>query len=154
MCELAPGQSLLCSSGDESVPEDMMDPISAAIIGAVAAGLLQGVGDVSQQALVDGYRRLKTLLTGRLGDRSEVVQAVEAVETHPESAAWRAVLAEEVGRSGADRDDEITAAARDLLDRLRQDPAVAASVQQAIGSYIAQADRHGHAEVNVNTPKA
>ncbi|MFE0513215.1 hypothetical protein [Streptomyces sp. NPDC058964] len=131
-----------------------MDPISAAIAGAVAAGLLRGAGDVSQQALVDGYQRLKNLLVGRFGDRSDVVQAVEAVETRPDSVARREVLAEEVGRSGADRDDEITAAARDLLARLQQDPAVASSVQQAIGSYIAQADRHSHAEVNVNTPKA
>ncbi|MER7496366.1 hypothetical protein ABT033_27675 [Streptomyces pharetrae] len=131
-----------------------MDPVSAAIVGAVAAGLLQGAGDISQQALVDGYWRLKNLLVGRFGDRSDLVQAVEAVETRPESAARREVLAEEVGRSGADRDDEITAAARDLLARLQQDSAVASSVQQAIGSYIAQADRHGHAEVNVNDPKA
>ncbi|MFE2699458.1 hypothetical protein [Streptomyces mirabilis] len=131
-----------------------MDPVSAAIAGAVAAGLLQGAGDVSQQALVDGYRRLKNLLVGRFGDRSDVVQAVEAVEAHPDSSGRREVLAEEVGRSGADRDDEITAAARDLLARLQQDSAVASSVQKAIGSYIAQADRHGHAEVNVNTPKA
>ncbi|MEU5324344.1 hypothetical protein AB0G67_47685 [Streptomyces sp. NPDC021056] len=131
-----------------------MDPISAAIIGAVAAGLLQGAGDISQQTMVDGYRRLKNLLVGRFGDRSDVVQAVEAVETRPDSAARREVLAEEVGRSGAERDDEIAAAARDLLARLQQDPAVASSMQQAIGSYIAQADRHGHAEVNVTPPKA
>ncbi|MDG5808898.1 hypothetical protein P9869_40990 [Streptomyces ossamyceticus] len=131
-----------------------MDPITAAIIGAVAAGLLQGAGDISQQALVDGYQRLKSLLVGRFGDRSDVVQAVEALEARPDSAARREVLAEEVGRSGAERHDEITAVARDLLARFQQDPAVASSMQQAIGSYIAQANRHGHAEVNVNTPKA
>ncbi|MEU2166056.1 hypothetical protein QRN89_34645 [Streptomyces chengbuensis] len=134
--------------------EDIMDPISAAIVGAVAAGLLQGAGDASQQVVVDGYRRLKNLLVGRFGEGSDVVEAVEAVETRPDSAGRREVLAEEVVRSGADRDDEIAAAARDLLARLQQDPAVASSVQQAIGSYIAQADRHGHAEVNVNHPKA
>lgn len=131
-----------------------MDPITAAIVGAVAAGLLQGAGDVSKQVLVDGYRRLTAMLAGRFGDRSDVVLAVEAVQARPDSVARREVLAEEVSRSGADRDDEIMATARDLLTHLQQDPAVASSVQQAIGSYIAQADRHGHAEVNVDTPRA
>lgn len=128
-----------------------MDPLSAAIIAAVTAGLVKGAGEVSQKVLVDGYQRLKSLLARRFGDRSEVVQAVQDLEARPDSAARRDVVVEEVQRSGAGSDEELLAAARDLLARIQEDPAHSSSVQQAIGSYIAQADRQGHAEVNVNT---
>ena len=128
-----------------------MDPLSAAIIAAVVAGLAKGAGDVAQKVLVDGYQRLKSLLARRFGDRSEVVEAVQGLEARPDSAARRDLVVEEVQRSGAGSDEELLAAARDLLARIQEDPARSASVQQAIGSYIAQADRQSHAEVKVNT---
>jgi len=128
-----------------------MDPISAAIIAAVAAGLAKGAGDIAQKVLVDGYQGLKNLLARRFGDRSDVVQAVEGLEARPDSAARRDLVVEEVQRSGASNDDELLTAAQDLLARIQEDPVRSSSVQQAIGSYIAQADRQSHAEVNVNT---
>jgi hypothetical protein len=36
-----------------------MDPLSAAVVAAVAAGLVQGAGDVAKKVLVDGYDRLR-----------------------------------------------------------------------------------------------
>lgn len=131
-----------------------MDPISAAIIAAVTAGLAQGAGDVAKQALVDGYKRLKGLLMERFGETSDVLKAVDGLETRADSAARRNVLVEEVQRSGADADEELAVVARDLLGRLQAEPALGATVQQAIGSYIAQADRQSNAEVKVNTPGA
>jgi hypothetical protein len=128
-----------------------MDPLSAAIIAAVAAGLVKGAGEVSQKVLVDGYERLKALLGRRFGDRSEVVQAVQGLEARPDSPARRNLVVEEVQLSGAGNDEELLTVARDLLARIQEDPGPRASVQQAIGSYIAQADRQSHAEVNVNT---
>jgi hypothetical protein len=128
-----------------------MDPLSAAIIAAVAAGLVKGAGEVSQKVLVDGYERLKALLGRRFGDRSEVVQAVQGLEARPDSPARRNLVVEEVQLSGASNDEELLTVARDLLARIQEDPGPRASVQQAIGSYIAQADRQSHAEVNVNT---
>jgi hypothetical protein len=129
----------------------IMDPISAAIIAAVTAGLAKGVGDIAQGVLVDGYQGLKNLLARRFGNRSDVVQAVESLEARPDSAARRDLVVEEVQRSGAGNDKELLTAARDLLARIQEDPGLGSSVQQAIGSYIAQADRQSHAEVNVNT---
>jgi len=128
-----------------------MDPISAAIIAAVTAGLVKGAGDVSQKVLVDAYEALKGLLTRRFGDRSEVAQAVQGFEARPESVARKELVVEEMRRSGAEQDPELLRAARDFLARLQENPGTRSSVQQAIGSYIAQADRHSHAEVNVNT---
>ncbi|HEY6311963.1 MAG TPA: hypothetical protein VIY52_14320 [Streptosporangiaceae bacterium] len=128
-----------------------MDPISAAIIAAITAGLVKGAGDIAQKALVDGYQGLKSLLARRFGDRSDVVEAVEGLEARPDSAARRDLVVEEVQRSGAGSDEELLTAARDLLARIQEDPGLGSSVQQAIGSYIAQADRQSHAEVNVHT---
>lgn len=128
-----------------------MDPVSAAIVAAVAAGLASGAGDVAKNVLVDGYNGLKALLARRFGDRSEVVDAVQRLEARPDSPARRDSVVEEVQGSGADADAELLSAAGELLTRLQADETTASSVQQAIGSYIAQADRHSHAEVNVNT---
>jgi hypothetical protein len=128
-----------------------MDPLSAAIIAAVTAGLAKGAGEVSQKVLVDGYNRLKALLSRRFGDRSKVVEAVQGLEERPDSVSRRGVVVEEVQHSGAGSDEELLKAARELLARIQEDPERGASVQQAIGSYIAQADRQSHAEVNVNT---
>lgn len=128
-----------------------MDPISAAIIAAVTAGFVKGAGDVGQKVLVDAYEGLKHLLVRRFGDRSEIVQAVQGFEARPESTARKELVVEEIQRSGADQDPELLKAARDLLARIQEDPGRRSSVQQAIGSYIAQADRQSHAEVNVNT---
>ena len=128
-----------------------MDPLSAAIIAAVTTGLAKGAGDVAQKLLVDGYQRLKALLARRFGNGSEIVQAVQGLEARPDSAARRDLVVEEVQRSGAGKDEELLTAARDLLARIQEDPERSTSVQQAIGSYIAQADRHSHAEVNVDT---
>ena len=130
-----------------------MDPFTAAIVAAVTAGLTQGATAVGKTVLLDGYQRLKAVLAERFGQGSEVVAAVRGVEERPDSPARRAVLEEEAQRSGAAADEELLGVARDLLARFQQDPDVAASVQQAVGSYIAQADRHGHAEVNVNRPE-
>lgn len=127
-----------------------MDPLSAAIIAAITAGLVKGTGEVRQKVLVDGYERLKSLLKRRFGDRSEVVQAVQGFEARPESVARQDLVVEEVQRSGANKDEELLTTARNLLAHIQEDSERRSTVQQAIGSYIAQADRQSHAEVNVN----
>jgi hypothetical protein len=127
-----------------------MDPLSTAIIAAVTAGLVKGIGEVGQTTLVDAYKRLKGLMLQRFGDKSDVVQAIQGLEARPDSAARKELLVEEITRSGADRQVELLAAARDLLAHLPKDATVGNSVQQAIGHHLAQADRQSHAEVNVN----
>ena len=129
-----------------------MDPVTAAIVAAIAAGLAKGVGSLGENLISDAYTGLKGLLRRRFGGDSGVARAVDELEARPESDARKQVLAEEVRASGADRDDELLQAAKDLLERLQAQPGGAAHVQQAVGNYIAQADRSGHAEVRVNQP--
>ncbi|MGB8646710.1 MAG: hypothetical protein WCF84_15830, partial [Anaerolineae bacterium] len=67
-----------------------MDPITAAILAAITAGLTAGSTDVAKTALVDAYTAFKDLLKRKLGDESDVVEAVEKIESKPESAARQA----------------------------------------------------------------
>jgi hypothetical protein len=129
-----------------------MDPVTAAIVAAIVAGLARGAGNVGENLIGDAYTGLKGLLRRKFGGDSQVAKAVDELEAQPESDARKQVLAEEVKASGADRDDELVQAAKDLLERLQAQPGGAAHVQQAVGNYIAQADRSGHAEVRVNQP--
>ena len=125
-----------------------MDPVTLAVIAAIAAGLAKGAGDVAQTAVADAYRGLKQLLARKFGGGSDVVKAIDDAEAKPESEARKSVLREEVEASGAGSDPEIIAAAERLLQQLGG-PAGGDNVQQAIGSYIAQAAQGGHAQVDV-----
>ncbi len=129
-----------------------MEPVSAAIIAAIAAGVTTGVGETATKAVVDAYQALKGLLRGRFGEKSRVAGAIDALEAQPKSEGRRTVFLEEVEASGAVADDEIIAAARTLLERLEKAPAGEQHIQQATGNYIAQADRGGTAQVRVGQP--
>lgn len=130
-----------------------MDPISLAIITAIAAGVTAASGKVAEQAVVDAYNGLKSLIKRKFGDNSEVTKAVEGVEARPESDARKAALKEEVELAKASDDAEIVKAAQELLEKIKQQPGGAQQVQQiASGNYIAQASHGGQASVKVNRP--
>ena len=130
-----------------------MEPVSitaAAIVAAVTAGIGAGAGKVGENVLVDAYQGLKGLLKRKFGENSEVVKAADSLEAKPDSTGRKQMLEEEVEASGADRDPEVRQAAQELLEQLKALPGGEQHVQNAIGSYIAQADRGSAAEVRVN----
>jgi len=128
-----------------------MDPITfTGIVAALSAGVAAGIGKVGESALVYAYQGLKAALKRRFGDGSEVVEAVDKLEQKPDSEARKAVLLEEAEAAGVDEDPRIRKAAQQLLDQLKTQPDGEQHVQYARGSYIAQADRGSHANVNVN----
>jgi len=126
-----------------------MDPITTAIIAATASGVTK----VGQQVIVDAYITLKSLLKKKFGEQSEVVRSVEGLEAKPDSTARKELLKEEVAAIKADQDTDILQAAQDLLDKIGRHPGGEKHIQQATGSYIAQADRNSTASVSVNQPK-
>ena len=131
-----------------------MDPITLAIITAIAAGATAASGKVAEQAIVDGYNGLKNLIKRKFGDSSEVTKAIEGVESRPESDSRKATLQEEIAYSKANEDTEILTAANELVEKIKQQPGGIQHVQQtASGSNIAQASHGGTATVNVNQPK-
>ncbi len=96
-----------------------MDPITAAILAGIAAGAASGAADaVTTQAVTGAYHALKQLLAKKFGDHSDVVHAVQDVETKPDSSARKGVLKEEIAATDAARDAELVTAARALLDKI------------------------------------
>lgn len=130
-----------------------MEPITtAAIVAALAAGIVKSAGSVGEKVLVDSYAALKGLLQRKFGGESKLAKAVDDLEAKPDSDGRKLTLKEEVGEAKADEDPEIRQAAQALLDQLQAQPGGQQHIQHAMGSYIAQADRQSTAQVHVNQP--
>lgn len=148
--------------------DQMMDPRALeAILSALpfvaegAAEVGQTVGEGAGQAVGavlvnEAFGKLKNVLRKRSGDDGSVTESVDELVADPESEGRKLTLAEKLEAAGADGDPEVRAAARELLDAVRAQPGGeqhAANVMTAAGKYIAQADRGGTAQVNVNRPE-
>ena len=128
-----------------------MEPVTTAILAAIAAGATAGMTDTAKKAIGDAYSGLKALLKRKFGGSSKVVEAVEKLEQDPELAGWKETIGKEAAKAGANQDQELIAAAEAVLAQLKELPADAQQhIQSAIGSYIAQADRGSTAKVIVN----
>ena len=92
-----------------------MDPITTAIITALSAGAAAGLTDTAKTAIADSYTKLKNLLTKKHGASSEVVQAIDKLEAKPDSQGRKETLAEEIATVKAEQDEEIIAAAKQIL---------------------------------------
>jgi hypothetical protein len=112
-----------------------MDPVSAAIITGLAAGVAGGAAGVGQKLIVDAYDALKAVLQQQFGAGSDVVEAVEHLEKKPEAPARQAGAEEEVKAAQADADPAVVAAAQAVLEALKNTP----EGQQALGKYHIEA---------------
>jgi Arc/MetJ-type ribon-helix-helix transcriptional regulator len=131
-----------------------MEPITFTAILAALSVISEGAGGaVGQKLATDAYEKLKATLRRRFSDDSDVVEAVDLLEQKPDSKGRKQTLQEEVVASGADQDREVREAAQELLDQVKAQPGGEQHIQNAIGSYISQADRGSTATVSVNQPK-
>jgi hypothetical protein len=126
-----------------------MEPITATLLSALAAGAAAGATEAGKKLVVDGYEALKGALTARFGADSELAGAVAGLERNPESDGRKQTLDEEIVAAKADEDPELVELARALLDEIESQPGGAKHIQNAVGSYIAQADRGATASVTV-----
>ena len=126
-----------------------MDPITAAIIAALAAGLTE----VGKNTIVDAYTGLKSLLKKKFGDNSKVVKAVDNLEEEKDSKGYQITLQEQIAKAKADQDQELVQAAQALLREIRTQPGGEQHIQSIVGNYNAQVYGSGSASVNVNHPK-
>lgn len=130
-----------------------MDPITTAIVGALAAGALSGLTSIGETALADAYTYLKTLLHRKFGTRSGVMQALGQLEQKPTSPNRQGVLHEELAAVNAGRDAEISAAVTRLQTVGRQHQSI--SVRHvSVGGNINQVGGNqyqiGRDQLNVN----
>lgn len=129
-----------------------MDPITAAIGAALAAGAVSGAKKVGEQAIPDAYAKLKELLEKKFGAKSKVTSAVKDLEANPKSEARKAVLKEEVADARADKDADLVQAAQALLQAIKAQPGGEQIVQMAVGDQNIQIAGDGNV-VSVSTPK-
>jgi hypothetical protein len=129
-----------------------MDPITTAIVAAIAAGAVVGVTKVAGQVVVDAYAKLKELLGKKFGAKSNIVKAVKDLEANPKSAARKEVVKEEVAAVKADQDKDLIQAAQALIKTVKALPGGVQIIQTAIGDQNIQVAGDGNT-VNVNTPK-
>ena len=129
-----------------------MDPITTAIIAALAAGIIKSSSTAGEKVIVDAYEALKAIIKRKFGSDSKVAKAVNELEEDPDSEGYKAVLKEQVAKAKVDQDSEVLAAAQALLDKLQAQPGSVKYIQQAAGNYIAQAAHGSSANVNIGQP--
>ena len=130
-----------------------MDPITAAIVAALAAGAIAGTTEVGKNVLVEAYNALKARLKQKLGEQSRVVKSVEFLEESHDSEASKALVHEAVVAAKADQDPDLQQAAQAVLAQVRAQPGGAHYIQNVTGDYNASAQGGGDATVNVNAPR-
>ncbi|MEO3777945.1 hypothetical protein ABGB16_14080 [Micromonospora sp. B11E3] len=87
------------------------------LLTALTAGVTAGVTDATGGLVREGFVKLRDLVRPRLtAGGEEALRALEAEQSEP--GVWQVRLTEDLVRSGADRDERILAAARELLARL------------------------------------
>lgn len=99
-----------------------MDPVSAAIIAGLAAGVAGGATEVGKNVMVDAYSALKAALKQKFGVDSDLADAVENLEKKPDSAGRQETLKEEVEATRAANDAELKQLAQALLAALKESP--------------------------------
>jgi hypothetical protein len=124
--------------------EKHMDPITAAIVAALSAGVMGGLTEASKTAITDAYSKLKMLLIKKFGSESEVIHAANEVEAKPDSAGRKVMLQEEIAAAKADQDQELLLLAQALLAQVTTQPGGKEYVQKATGDYTIQVQGNGN----------
>lgn len=104
-----------------------MDPITTAIVSALAS-------DLTKAAIKNSYNALKNALKKKFSSESDLVDAVEKLEKKPNSEGRKATLQEEVNNAKINDDPEILQLAQDLLDKLKEQPGGQQVITQTISN--------------------
>lgn len=107
-----------------------MDPISGAIIAAIAAGATEGL-------VSSAYQALTTALKKKGGKDSDLTEALEKLEQKPESKGWQEEVVNQVQLTNAPQDPELLILAEQLLTALEK----TATGQRALNKYNIQVDK-------------
>jgi hypothetical protein len=103
-----------------------MDPITAALVAAIAAGATK----VGKTAVVDAYNGVKALIQRKFG-QTELPVAIEYLEKKPESKGRQETVKEEIEMAKADKDPEIIKEIEKLIEVIQQTP----NVHEKLGKY-------------------
>jgi hypothetical protein len=96
-----------------------MDP-TITIMTAIVAGAAVASKDVAAQVVKDAYAGLKSLITGKFGDKADVEGAIQGVEKKPGSDSRLGVLREELEEAQVGQANEVIEQAKALLALIEQ----------------------------------
>lgn len=130
-----------------------MDPITTAIVSALAAGAGKGITEASKAAMTEVYQKLKDVLVHKFGAQSKVIKAVIDLEEEYDSKGRQLTLQEQIAKNQAHQDQELVQMAQELLKQVQKQPGGEQHIQSITGNYNAQNSGSGSATVNVHHPK-
>lgn len=144
---------------DPKAFEAILSALPYVVEGAEQAGQTvgEGAGEAVGAGLVHAaFGKIRSVLRKKSGDDSKVAKSVDELVANPGSEGRKLTLAEELEAADVDRDPEVKAAARELLDAVKLQPGGqqhVMNVMNAVGNYIAQAGPGGTAKVRVHRPE-
>ncbi|MET4614173.1 hypothetical protein ABIC28_005186 [Rhodococcus sp. PvR044] len=102
-----------------------MEPLTL-VATAVALGACEGARETAKQMVVDAYATLKRFLLHRY---EGVTKEIEGIESEPDEELRRELLAKQLGKAGADGDEELQALAQEVLRQVEENaPETAAAI--------------------------
>jgi disulfide oxidoreductase YuzD len=128
------------------------DIVANATVVALSAGAVAGATDTAKSAIRDAYEGLKSLIKKKFGNDSDVAEAIDKLETKPDSDGRKQTLAEELKATNSASDPELVSVAQSLLALIKALPQGEKHIQFAQGTGIAQADRGSTASVTISGP--
>ncbi len=99
-----------------------MDPITSAIVVALASGVAGGAGEVGKSVIVDAYTALKAALKQKCGVDSKVVKAVDDLEKEPDFKPNQDTLTGRVAQANIVDDSQLQQLAQALMEALKSTP--------------------------------
>ena len=126
-----------------------MDPITL-IVTALAAGAAQGMTDSVSAMMKDAYASLKARVKEKLGGKPGAELVLAKHEQAPET--WQAPLVAELAEAGADRDRELIAAAKALLDLIGEAGGAGKYTVDVRGAQGVQIGDHNRQDNMFNSP--
>ena len=106
----------------------------------VLTAILGALTKLSDTAVRDAYEGLKGMIRRKFG--GTIADAVDGVEKKPDSEARKGVLKEELADGGVDRDPELLAAAKTLIETVQALPDGKAAIQSIRVSQHIRGDRN------------
>jgi len=133
-------------SANSSARGESMDPLSL-IVTALLAGASAGMAEVTTEGVKDAYQALVSRLRRSFAGRAQAETALVEYEKNPE--VWETPLRHELARVGADKDEELVAAAQDLLARIDPEQAQAGRFNVQIDGNVQGWVQGDHASVRM-----
>ncbi|KXK10768.1 MAG: hypothetical protein UZ14_CFX002003155 [Chloroflexi bacterium OLB14] len=132
-----------------------MDPITSAIIAALAAGVTAGLTDTAKKLISDLYNTIKEKIGKKHGKDSKAIKAINDLESEPDFAPYQSGLQQRVNELKLDKDSELISLATKLLSIIQESQSKAnlQTIQNVYGNGNAVAGTGGTATINVQQTK-